>query len=174
MKRRLLVINARQRTYRLETLRVETMPHDEREAYGTLHGEALCQYLLRRDATSLIVARGPMAYLAGNKATVGYLSPLTGVPHYSFVGGRAAAQLFNLGLDALVLLPGDPHDHALVVTGRAPDLAVRFRDAADLPGGQRSAFYHLVETELGGQAESGKSRYSIPVTSPPASAIRAG
>jgi len=156
MKRRLLVINACQRTYRLETVRVETMPHDEREAYLTLHGEALCQYLLRRDATALIVARGPMAFLAGNKATVGYLSPLTGVPHYSFVGGRAAAQLFNLGLDALVLLPGDPHDHDyVVVSGRAPDLEVRFRDAVDLPGGQRSAFYHLVETELDGRAESG-------------------
>ena len=67
---------------------------------------SLAADLSRRDASSLIVARGPMAFLAGNKATVGYLSPLTGLPHYSFVGGQAAAQLVNLGLDAIVLLGG--------------------------------------------------------------------
>ncbi|MGD2176190.1 MAG: aldehyde ferredoxin oxidoreductase N-terminal domain-containing protein [Anaerolineae bacterium] len=155
MKRRLLVINSSQQSYKLETLRVETLPHAEREAYLTLHGEALCQYLLRRDPASLIIARGPMAFLAGNKATVGYLSPLTDVPHYSFVGGRAAAQLFDLGLDAIVLLSGGQSDHYIVVSGRAPNLDVRFRDAGDLPSGQRGAFHHLVATELDGTAESG-------------------
>ncbi|MDY7077247.1 MAG: aldehyde ferredoxin oxidoreductase N-terminal domain-containing protein [Chloroflexota bacterium] len=155
MRRRLLIINADQQSYQLETLRVETLPHDEREAYLTLHGEALCQYLLRRDPTSLIVARGPMAFLAGNKTTVGYISPLTDVPHYSFVGGRAAAQLFDLGLDAIVLLSGGQSDHYIVVSGRAPNLDVRFLDASDLPSGQRGAYYHLVATELDGTAESG-------------------
>jgi aldehyde:ferredoxin oxidoreductase len=102
MKRRILILDPAGRSYRLETLRVETLSHDGREDYFTLHGEALCQYLLRREPSSLVIARGPMAYLAGNKATVGYLSPLTGVPHYSFVGGRGAAQLYNLGLDAVL------------------------------------------------------------------------
>ena len=59
--------------------------------------------MLRRDPSCMVIARGPMPFLAGNKATVGYLSPLTGLPHYSFVGGRAAAQLFDLGLDGLSL-----------------------------------------------------------------------
>jgi aldehyde:ferredoxin oxidoreductase len=155
MKRRLLIIDADQQSSRLETLRVETLPHDEREAYLTLHGEALCQYLLRREPSSLIFARGPLAFLAGNKTTVGYISPLTDVPHYSFVGGRAAAQLFDLGLDAIVLLPGGHPDHYIVVSGRAPNLDVRFRNAGDLPSGQRGAYYHLVATELDGTAESG-------------------
>jgi hypothetical protein len=38
MKRRLLIIDPGNRAYRLETLRVETLPHDEREDYLTLHG----------------------------------------------------------------------------------------------------------------------------------------
>jgi aldehyde:ferredoxin oxidoreductase len=155
MKHRLLNINPNQQSYRLQSLRVETLPHDEREEYLTLHGEALCQYLLRRYPASLIIARGPLAFLAGNKTTVGYVSPLTGLPHYSFVGGRAAAQLFNLGLDAIVFLPGDDPDHYIVVSGRAPNLGVHFREPDDLPSGQRGAYYHLVETELGGAAESG-------------------
>lgn len=155
MKRRLLVLDASQSAYRLETLRVETLSHDERQEYLTLHGEPLCQYLLRRDPSSLIVARGPLAFLAGNKATIGYLSPLTGVPHYSFVGGRAAAQLFALGLDAIVLAGQARGEQYVVVSGRVPDLDVRFVPAADLPGGQRAAFYRLVERELDGNAEAG-------------------
>jgi aldehyde:ferredoxin oxidoreductase len=155
MKHRLLIINTTQQSYRLQTLRVETLPHDEREAYLTLHGEALCQYLLRRDPASLIIARGPLAFLAGNKTTVGYISPLTDVPHYSFVGGRAAAQLFDLGLDAIVFLPGGHPDHYIVVSGRAPNLDVRFQEAGELPSGQREAYYYLAATELGGNAESG-------------------
>jgi aldehyde:ferredoxin oxidoreductase len=139
----------------LETLRVEALPHDEREAYLTLHGEALCQYMLRRDPSCLVIARGPFAFLAGNKATVGYLSPLTGVPHYSFVGGRAAAQLFNLGLDAIVLTGEQRGDAYAVVSGRAPAVDVRFEGAGGLPGGQRAAFYGLVRVELDGDAETG-------------------
>ena len=106
MSRRLLAINAGERTFKLETIRVEALPRDSLQAYLTLHGESLCQYLLRQEPNSLIIARGPLVFLAGNKATVGYISPLTDLPHYSFVGGRAASQLFNLGLDAVVLVPG--------------------------------------------------------------------
>jgi aldehyde:ferredoxin oxidoreductase len=165
MKRRLLIVDAGQQSWRLETLRVGTLAHDEREEYLTLHGEALCQYILRadsgrldsgrRDPSALTVARGPMAFLAGNKATVGYLSPLTGVPHYSFVGGRAAAQLFNLGLDAIVLTGEAADDRYLVVSGRAPDLDVQFRPADEIPDGQRAAFYYLIESELSGRPETG-------------------
>jgi aldehyde:ferredoxin oxidoreductase len=155
MKRRILILDAATERYRLETLRVETLPHDEREDYLTLHGEALCQYLLRRDPSSLALARGPMVYLAGNKATVGYLSPLTGVPHYSFVGGRAAAQLYNLGLDAILLAGTASGTAYAVLSGRAPALQVTYRSSDSLPSGQRAAFYHLVETELGGDAEAG-------------------
>ncbi len=155
MKRRLLIIDAGKNTYHLSTLHVESLVHDEREDYFTLHGEALCQYILRRDPTSLIVARGPLAFMAGNKATVGYLSPLTGVPHYSFVGGQAAAQLFALGLDAIVLTGETDDDHYLVVSGRAPTISVRFVPTHDLPTGQRAAFYHLVRQELGGDAGRG-------------------
>jgi aldehyde:ferredoxin oxidoreductase len=161
MKRRLLTITSKTRSWRLETLQVETARHDEREDYLTLHGEPLCQYILRRDDRALILARGPMAFMAGNKATVGYLSPLTDLPHYSFVGGRAAAQLVNLGLDAIVFsdAPGPGGASAdppiVVVSGRAPDIHVAFRSAADLPTGQRAAFYHLVAHELTGNAESG-------------------
>jgi len=158
MRRRLLVLEPAQQSWRLETLRVETLAHDEREDYFTLHGEALCQYLLRRDATCLVIARGPMPYLAGNKATVGYLSPLTGLPHYSFVGGRAAAQLFDLGLDGLVLCGAPLAWESLptiVVAGSAPGLDVRWRESGELPAGQRSAYYALIERELGGHAELG-------------------
>lgn len=155
MKRRILFLDPAAASYRLETLRVETAPHDEREDYFTFHGEALCQYLLQRDPSWLVIARGPMAFLAGNKATVGYLSPLTGVPHYSFVGGRAAAQLFALGLDAIVLAGSSPSDRSIVLSGRAPSLQLSFRDSDGLPSGQRAAFYHLVTSELDGSAETG-------------------
>ena len=157
MKRRLLIINSDKQTFRLETLRVETLPHDEREDYLTLHGEALCQYLMRRDDKTLIIARGPMAFLAGNKATIGYLSPITGLPHYSFVGGRVAAQLFNLGLEAIVLscAKGQSSPILIVVSGQVPDIHIAFKPDTDLPTGQRAAFYHLVECELDGKAEMG-------------------
>ncbi|MFN2230987.1 MAG: aldehyde ferredoxin oxidoreductase N-terminal domain-containing protein [Anaerolineae bacterium] len=155
MKRRILLLDAAAERYHLETHRVETLPHDEREDYFTLHGEALCQYLLRRDPASLVIARGPMAFLAGNKATVGYLSPLTGVPHYSFVGGRAAAQLYNLDLDAILLTGTASAGIYVVLSGRAPSLQVDYHSSDGLPSGQRAAFYHLVEAELGGDAEAG-------------------
>ncbi len=103
MQRKLLHIDTAAGSWRLETLQAEELEKDGREEYLFLSGETLCQYLLRRDPAALIIARGPLPFLAGNKATVGYVSPATGLPHYSFVGGRAAAQLLNLGLDAICL-----------------------------------------------------------------------
>lgn len=162
MQRRLLHIDPRTQTWWLETLRVETLAHDPREDYFVLSGETLCQYILRRDPDALIIARGPMVFLSGNKASVGYLSPLTGLPHYSFVGGRAAAQLLNLGLDA-ICLPGTGTAHRpaeaprpyIVVHGRAPNLAVKFKSAEELPRGQRRAFYWLLARELAGSRHAG-------------------
>ncbi len=160
MKRRLLVIDPAAGRWRLETLQVETLEKHPREDYFVLSGEALCQYLLRRDPGALVVARGPMSFLSGNKASVGYVSPLTGVPHYSFVGGRAAAQLLNLGLDAIYFQSTKTQypistTPIVVVTGRAPNLTVEFKSADNLPTGQRSAFYWLVESELADDKHTG-------------------
>jgi len=164
--RRLLIINSETRSYYLRSIPVGAR-HDEREDYGLLGGESLCQYILREDPTALILARGPLPFLPGNKTTVGYVSPLTHVPHYSFVGGRGFAELFNLGLDALVFsnehLPTaadrrqstPPTISYLVISGRVPHLTVKWKSAADLPGGQRSAFYWLLQHELGGNRENG-------------------
>ena len=170
MRRRLLIIHSDRQSYELQALQVETLPRDPREEYLTLHGEALCQYVLRHRAPSgadqagvttvLVIARGPLAFLAGNKATVGYISPLTGVPHYSFVGGRAAAQLFALGLDAIVLEGEMAQDCYVTIAGRAPSLTVQFRPAHDMPAGQRAAFYYMAERSLDGNAELG-SIFSI-------------
>jgi aldehyde:ferredoxin oxidoreductase len=157
MKRRLLHIDPAAGFWRLETLPVNRLEHDPREDYFVLSGETLCQYLLRRDPEALIIARGPMPYLSGNKVTVGYISPLTGVPHYSFVGGRAAAQLLNLGLDAICFSKQDnaatpPY---IVMSGRAPNLTVTFKSSNELPDGQRAAYYWLLEQELGGNRHAG-------------------
>lgn len=158
---RILMLDAGQRRYWLRTLRSEQLRHDPREDYLLLGGEALCQYLLREDPHALILARGPLPFLAGNKLTVGYLSPLTRLPHYSFVGGRAFAELLNLGVDAIVF-SGAPSPDAppvadayLVISGRAPDLALEWKPAAALPAGQRSAYYRLLAEELAGQPERG-------------------
>jgi aldehyde:ferredoxin oxidoreductase len=158
MNRRLLLVNFAAQDWQLETLQVETLDKDPREDYFALSGETLCQYLLRRNQEALAVARGPIPFLSGNKAAVGYISPLTELPHYSFVGGRAAAQLLNLGLDAICLQDEQarlPLAHYLVVSGRAPNLTVEFKPTADLPAGQRSAYYWLLEQELGGDAYVG-------------------
>lgn len=160
MRRYLLVIESAKRRWHLQTLSAEALDKGPREEYGLLSGEALAQYLLRQDMTSLALVRGPMPFLAGNKTTVGYRSPLTGVPHYSFVGGRAAAQLFNLGLDGLWLREGHQpsageREPYIVVSGRAPHLHVSFKDATELPAGQRAAYYRLVQAELAGDKQSG-------------------
>jgi len=162
MNRRLLLIDPAAGRWRLETLQVETLDKDPREDYFVLSGEALCQYLLRRDPGALVIARGPMPFISGNKASVGYVSPLTGVPHYSFVGGRAAAQLFNLGLDAICFVERNQvsprnlvSSSYVVVNGRAPNLNVTFTPADDLPPGQRSAYYWLLARELGSDRYAG-------------------
>ncbi len=159
-RRRLLIIDATRRRHRLRTLRLSRLSHDPRENYGLLGGEALCQYLLREDAGRLVLARGPLPFLSGNKTTVGYVSPLTDLPHYSFVGGRAFAELLNLGLDAIVL-ERPPDDRArtaapvLVVSGRAPDLTLAWQAPDALPTGQRAAFYHLLAHALDEQRAAG-------------------
>ena len=99
MNRRLLTIDPATQRWQLETLQVETLEKDPRKDYFVLSGETLCQYLLRRDPGALVIARGPMPFLSGNRASVGYVAPLTGLPHY--VGGRAAAQLLKLNLDTI-------------------------------------------------------------------------
>jgi aldehyde:ferredoxin oxidoreductase len=163
MHRRLLIIDPSTQAWRLETLQVETLEKDAREDYFVLSGEALCQYLLRRDPSTLVIARGPMPFLSGNKTSVGYVSPLTGLPHYSFVGGRAAAQLLNLGLDAICLQSANqpigksqpPTPPIVVVSGRAPNVTVQFKPAHELLPGQRSAYYWLLERELSGNTHAG-------------------
>jgi aldehyde:ferredoxin oxidoreductase len=157
VNRRLLHINPAAGRWWLETLPVERLPKDPREDYFVLSGEALCQALLRRDPEALIIARGPLPFIAGNKATLGYRSPLTELPHYSFVGGQTAAQLLNLGLDAIVLegAAAGGRPPWIVITGRAPDLEVRFERAEGLPGGQRAAYYHLLARWLDGEPAAG-------------------
>jgi aldehyde:ferredoxin oxidoreductase len=175
---RLLVIDAERQRYHLRTLRAGNEGLDPRDDYTLLGGESLCQFILREDPGALVIARGPLPFLAGNKTTVGYVSPLTGLPHYSFVGGRGFAALFNLGLDAIVFEsangrmgesaneritnhespvtnPRLPITDYLVISGRAPHLTVEWKSAAELPAGQRSAFYWLLERELGGRQEDG-------------------
>jgi aldehyde:ferredoxin oxidoreductase len=162
--RRLLVLDCAAGSYRLRTLRVSDLSADPREDRLLLWGEALCQALLQEDPEGMVIARGPLAFVPGNKATVGYVSPLTGLPHYSVVGGRGFAELFNLGLDAVVLTgartleaagdPGAPGSYA-VVSGRAPELSVEWKAAEALPTGQRSAYYWLLNRDLGDQPEAG-------------------
>ena len=153
--RRLLVLDTEVKRWRLRTLRLGAQATDARADYSLLGGEALCQYLLRENPDDLIIARGPMPFLSGNKTTVGYLSPLTGLPHYSFVGGRGFAELLNLGLDGLVLTGEGSAEEYVVVSGRAPRLRVEWKEAAELPWGQRSAYYWLLGRELEGQGDRG-------------------
>ena len=153
--RRLLTLDTKRKRWHLRSLRPGASTADPRADYSLLSGEALCQYLLRENPDGLILARGPMPFLSGNKTTVGYLSPLTGLPHYSFVGGRSFAELLNLGLDALVLSGGGSIDEYVVVSGRAPRLKVEWKDAWELPKGQRSAYYWLLGRELRGSGDGG-------------------
>jgi aldehyde:ferredoxin oxidoreductase len=162
---RILILDPAQRRYRLRLLQPLALEKDSGAGYQLLSGEALCQYLLREDPGAMVIARGPMPFLSGNKTTVGYISPLTGLPHYSFVGGRSFAELLNLGLDAIMFVgegrpenaqAGEPRPgEYVVISGRAPDLTVAWRPAEDLPAGQRSAFYWLLARELEGQRERG-------------------
>jgi aldehyde:ferredoxin oxidoreductase len=104
----------------------------------------------------MVIARGPTPFLTGSKATVGFISPLTGVPNYGYMGGRVAAQLFYLGLDAIVLkAPRSDLAPMILLTGSGTTLSVSFQAADDLPRGQRSAAYWLSERYLDGEAEAG-------------------
>ena len=158
MNARILVVDAARRRWHLRVVRSEDTTDDPRRDYLLLGGEALCQRLLFEEREALVIARGPLAFLPGNKTTVGYLSPLTGLPHYSFVGGRAHAELLNLGLDAVMLVGVDSPQTGstyLTIRGSAPSLKVAWVDAGGLPKGQRSSFYHLAEKELGDDPERG-------------------
>jgi aldehyde:ferredoxin oxidoreductase len=157
-ERRILLIEPATQKWQLETLEVKSLEKDPREEYLVLSGEPLCQYLLRRDPDTLICARGPAPFLTGNKTTVGYISPLTGLPQYSYFGGRVAAQLFNLGLDAVAFRsPQSPSTNLPIITvsGCAPSLSLKFQTPDGFPTGQRSAFHWLVEKELNRDAQSG-------------------
>ncbi|MFW6163902.1 MAG: aldehyde ferredoxin oxidoreductase N-terminal domain-containing protein [Planctomycetota bacterium] len=151
-KRRILTVDGSKRTFSLRSLDSDHLDKDPREDYLALSGEALAQYLLRQDRTCMVLARGPMPYIFANKTTVGYVSPLTGLPHYSFVGGHSAVAMANMGLDAVVLANPLPEASAAYVTiaGRVPDLQVQFHDDPRLPKGQRAALYYLRQKELGG------------------------
>ena len=158
--RRLLMLDTKRRRYRLRLLNPVVLNQEPNADYLLLHGEALCHYLLREDPAAQIIARGPLPFLSGNKTTIGYLSPLTRLPHYSFVGGRGFAELLNLGLDAIVLCgegrADEDYQHEyVVISGRAPHLTVEWKSAVSLPSGQRSAYYWLLEHELDGQPERG-------------------
>jgi aldehyde:ferredoxin oxidoreductase len=153
--RRLLILDAGRRGFHLRSLQPQALDTDPRADYLLLSGEALCQYLLREDEGAMVLARGPTPFLSGNKMTVGYLSPLTGLPHYSFVGGRGFAELLNLGLDAVVFAGEGRPDEYVVISGRAPHLTVGWKPAKEMPSGLRSAFYWLLEQELESQGERG-------------------
>ena len=150
-----MILDNKRRRWRLRVLRLGALATDPRADYSLLGGEALCQYLLKENPADMIIARGPMPFLSGNKTTVGYLSPLTGLPHYSFVGGRGFAELLNLGLDAVVLKGDGANNEYITVSGRAPRLRVEWKAAGELPQGQRSAYYWLLEQELGGHGDRG-------------------
>ncbi|MBD3421365.1 MAG: hypothetical protein GF398_14710 [Chitinivibrionales bacterium] len=152
MIRKILHIHSASQSWRVETLDAERLDKDPRENYFALSGETLCQYLLRKDRSALVIARGPTPFLTGNKSTVGYISPQTGLPHYSFVGGRSAVQLLNIGVDALCFSDAPEASPAmeryLVISGRLPDITVEFMPAKNLPTGQRSAYYWLLQNAV--------------------------
>ena len=153
-KRYILKIDASNKSYTLEDIDPSNLQKDEREDYSLFWGEALAQYLLRQNPEDFVVARGPFTRFPSNKSTVGYISPLTGLPHYSFVGGQSFREIWQLGLDAIVLTnPLDSiAEHYVTVSGYVPDTEVQFIADRELPRGQRSAYYYLVEKELEGHA----------------------
>ena len=157
METRVLVINTRDESFELRSLDSASLVREGKGAYPFLAGEPLCHALLREDPEAMILAAGPLPFFPGNKLTVGYISPLTSCPHYSFVGGRAAAQLMALGLGVIVLKgepTAAPADY-IVVDGRVPEIEVHFKPAQALPRGQRSALYWLLERELGSAWQRG-------------------
>jgi aldehyde:ferredoxin oxidoreductase len=156
-KRFILRIHASNRTFTIEDIDPANLQKDTRENYSIFWGESLAQYLLRQNPGDLVITRGPLTRFPANKATVGYISPLTGVPHYSFVGGQGFREIWYLGLDAVVFtgpLDGTA-EHYVKISGRMPNIQVQFISDESLPRGQRSAYYYLVSKELDGQKERG-------------------
>ena len=153
-KRFILKIDAGNRSFKLESIDPANLQKNDQEDYSIFWGESLAQYLLRQNPHDLVIARGPLVRFPSNKAAVGYISPLTGVPHYSFVGGQSFREIWSLGLDAIVLTNplDDTAEHYVEISGHAPDVNVKFVLDESLPKGQRSAYYYLVTKELGGNA----------------------
>ena len=156
-KRFILKIHASNRSFTLEDIDPANLQKGAREDYSILWGESLAQYLLRQDPKHLVITRGPFTRFPANKATIGYVSPLTGVPHYSFVGGQGFREMWYLGLDAIVFTGAldSTAEHYVKISGRAPNIQVEFISDRSLPRGQRSAYYYLVSKELGGEKERG-------------------
>ena len=151
-KKYILKIDARNKSFTLEDIDPSVLQKDDREDYSIFWGESLAQYLLRQNPDDLVIARGPLVRFPSNKSTVGYISPLTCVPHYSFVGGQSFREIWSLGLDAIILTnPLDATaDHYINVSGHIPNIQVQFVSDESLPTGQRSAYYYLVSKELDG------------------------
>jgi aldehyde:ferredoxin oxidoreductase len=156
-KRFILKIHADNRSFTLEDVDPANLQKDLREDYSMLWGEPLAQYLLKQNPSDLVITRGPFTRFPANKATVGYISPLTGVPHYSFVGGQSFREMWYLGLDAIVFtgMLDSTAEHYIKISGHAPNIQVQFISDESLPSGQRSAYYYLVSKELGGEKELG-------------------
>jgi aldehyde:ferredoxin oxidoreductase len=154
-ERTVLVVDAAARAYQVRRISADEFGAGGR-SYPFAGGESLCQFLLREDPDCMVLASGALSFFPGNKLAVGYVSPITRVPHYSFVGGRAAAQFLYLGLQAVVLKGAAqaPADY-LVLDGCTPEPRLRFETASELPRGQRSALYWLIERELGGDPRAG-------------------
>ena len=142
MPKKILFINAADKSFELKDIDPSSQPFSG--------GEALCQFLIREDRDALALAVSDLPFFPGNKLTVGYVSPLTSLPHYSFVGGRAAEQVMALGVGAILFkVPcEDVPPWYVVIEGREPGIRVRFEMADGLPRGQRSALYWLLEREL--------------------------
>jgi len=149
-KRFILKINAANKSFTLEDVDLASLQKDNREDYTIFWGESLAQYLLRQNPDDLVITRGPLVRFPSNKATVGYISPLTGVPHYSFVGGQSFREMWQLGVNAIVFTNAldDTAEHYVTVSGHVPDIQVQFVSDESLPRGQRSAYYYLVSKEL--------------------------
>lgn len=162
--RRVLYLDPISRRYAYRRVGWSGPSDDDAADYTVLWGESLCQFILRRHPRALIIARGPLPFLSGNKATVGYVSPITRLPHYSFVGGHGFASLVELGLDAIVFDAIGDHSSGnrelarqccVTIRGRAPSLDIQWLTFDTLPSGQRSATHWLVDRVLGGHPERG-------------------
>ncbi|MBD3320437.1 MAG: hypothetical protein GF350_05000 [Chitinivibrionales bacterium] len=158
MYRRILHIDPFKQAWHFERLCIEQCKNDPRHDYFILSGETLCQYLLRRNTAALVIAGTPIPYISGVKSCIGFISPITGLPHYSFTGGHSTAQLAYAHLDAICICTDTPPPNTekmtyIVIEGQAPETEIFFKSAAHLPSGQRSAYYWLLNKEASGKAE---------------------